>query len=75
MTFRDRPEGRRAPASEPDWLTLGQAAKYLGVHIETVRRWAREKAIPAAKLGNRGGFRFRREDLDRFLEARRGTPT
>ena len=22
---------RRAPTSEPDWLTLGQAAKYLGV--------------------------------------------
>jgi hypothetical protein len=26
--------------------------------------------IPAAKLGNRGGFRFKREDLDRFLERR-----
>jgi hypothetical protein len=29
--------------------------------------------IPAAKLGNRGGFRFRRDDLDRFLEGRRQT--
>jgi excisionase family DNA binding protein len=36
----------------------------------TTRRWAREGAIPAAKLGNRGGFRFKREDLDRFLERR-----
>ena len=35
------------------------------------RRWARTGVIPAAKLGNRGGFRFRREDLDRFLEGRR----
>jgi excisionase family DNA binding protein len=35
----------------------------LGVHEETIRRWAREVAIPAAKLGNRGGFRFKREDL------------
>ena len=48
-----------------------EAARYLGVHIETMRRWAREGVIPAARLGNRGGFRFRREDLDRFLEARR----
>jgi excisionase family DNA binding protein len=32
---------------------------------------AREGAIPSAKLGTRGGFRFKREDLDRFLEARR----
>jgi hypothetical protein len=26
---------------------------------------------PAATLGNQGGFRFKREDLDRFLEGRR----
>jgi excisionase family DNA binding protein len=54
-----------------EWLRTPEAARYLGVHIETIRRWAREGAIPAAKLGNRGGFRFRHEDLDRFLERRR----
>jgi excisionase family DNA binding protein len=48
-----------------------EAGAYLGVHEETIRRWARSGAIPAAKLGNRGGFRFRREDLDQFLDARR----
>ena len=53
-----------------EWMRTPEAAKYLGVHIETVRRWAREGTIPAAKLGNRGGFRFKREDLDRFLERR-----
>jgi hypothetical protein len=31
----------------------------------------RGDVIPAAKLGNRGGFRFKREDLDGFLERRR----
>ena len=46
-------------------------ARYLGVHVERMPNWARKGVIPAAKLGNRGGFRFRREDLDRFLEARR----
>jgi len=40
-------------------------------HIETMPRWARKGVIPAAKLGNRAGFRFRREDLDHFLERRR----
>jgi excisionase family DNA binding protein len=53
------------------WLTTLEAAAYLQVHIETMRRWAREGVIPAAKLGNRGGFRFKREDLDQFLEERR----
>jgi excisionase family DNA binding protein len=56
--------------SEIIWLRTPEAAKYLGVHEETIRRWAREGTIPAAKLGNRGGFRFKREDLDRFLERR-----
>ena len=54
-----------------EWLRTPEAAAYLGVHIETMRRWARDGTIPAAKLGNRGGFRFKREDLDRFLAARR----
>ena len=54
-----------------DWLTTEEAAEYLQVHVNTLRRWARDGVIPAAKLGNRGGFRFRRDDLDRFLESRR----
>ena len=55
---------------ETRWLTSQEAAEYLQVHQETVRNWARKGVIPAAKLGNRGGFRFRREDLDRLLESR-----
>jgi hypothetical protein len=35
-----------------------------------VSRRVREGAIPSAKLGNRGGFRFKREDLGRLLERR-----
>jgi excisionase family DNA binding protein len=58
---------------EPGWIRTPEAARYLGVHVETMRNWARKGVIPAAKLGNRGGFRFRREDLDRFLESRRRT--
>ena len=58
-------------AEKQDWLTTEDAAEYLQVHVETMRRWAREGAIPAAKLGNRGGFRVKREDLNCFLEARR----
>ena len=57
--------------ADSSWLTTEEAALYLKVNVGTLRRWAREGVIPAAKLGNRGGFRFRREDLDRFLESRR----
>ena len=58
-------------AQQSEGVRTPEAAKYLSVHVETVRRWAREGVIPAAKLGNRGGFRLNREDLDRFLEERR----
>ena len=62
---------RRLSDAYTGWLTTEEAAAYLKVHPETMRNWARKGVIPAAKLGNRGGFRFRREDLDRFLEGRR----
>ena len=58
-------------SDQDEWIRTPEAARYLGVHIETMRRWARDGVIPAAKLGNRGGFRFKRTDLDRFLEGRR----
>jgi excisionase family DNA binding protein len=57
--------------NETVWLRTPEAAAYLQVHVETLRNWARKGVIPAAKLGNRGGFRFKRSDLDRFLEERR----
>ena len=65
---------RRLSDEYTGWLTTDEAAAYLKVHPETVRNWARKGVIPAAKLGNRGGFRFRREDLDRFVESRRAPP-
>lgn len=67
MTFRDRPEARRAPASEPDWLTLGQAAKYLGVAQSTIRKWSDQGRVPAFYTPG-GHRRYRRGDLETFLE-------
>jgi excisionase family DNA binding protein len=55
------------------WLTTQEAARYLRVHPETVRRWVREGALPAAKLGRRGGFRLKQEELDHFLQYRMRT--
>src|ERR671912_2314500 len=67
MTFRDRPEDRQAPASEPDWLTLGQAAKYLGVAQSTIRKWSDQGRVPAFYTPG-GHRRYRRGDLDTFLD-------
>jgi excisionase family DNA binding protein len=67
LAFRNPPESRRAPASEPDWLTLGQAAKYLGVAQSTIRKWSDTGRVPAFYTPG-GHRRYRRMDLDSFLE-------
>ena len=61
-----RGSGRRAPGSDPDWLTLGQAAKYLGVAQSTIRKWSDQGLVPAFYTPG-GHRRFRRHDLDGFL--------
>jgi len=67
MAFRDHPD-RRAPTTEPDWLTLGQAAKYLGVAQSTIRKWSDQGRVPAFYTPG-GHRRYRRSDLDKFLES------
>jgi excisionase family DNA binding protein len=65
MVRREFP-GRRAPASDPEWLTLGQAAKYLGVAQSTIRKWSDQGRVPAFYTPG-GHRRYRRGDLDSFL--------
>src|SRR5215213_2638010 len=52
------------------WLSLGQAAKYLGVSERTLRKWADEGRLPAFSTPG-GHRRFRLADLDRFLTGAR----
>jgi hypothetical protein len=40
-----RPAARREPQIEADWLTLGQAARFLGVAQSTIRKWSDEGRI------------------------------
>ena len=61
------PPRRRPPGAEPDWLTLGQAAKYLGVAQSTIRKWSDQRRLPAFYTPG-GHRRYRKGDLDQFLE-------
>jgi excisionase family DNA binding protein len=47
-------------------LTLGQAAKYLGVAQSTIRKWSDQGRVPAFYTPG-GHRRYRRSDLDNFL--------
>jgi excisionase family DNA binding protein len=64
----DRFRGNRGNRpGELDWLTLGQAAKYLGVAQSTIRKWTDSGRVPAFKTPG-GHRRYRQRDLDSFLE-------
>ena len=60
----DRPEA----AAQPEWLTLGQAAKYLGVAQSTMRKWSDLGRVSAFYTPG-GHRRYRRSDLDRSSTA------
>jgi excisionase family DNA binding protein len=68
MTSAESGAGPRRPAGgETEWMTLGQAAKYLGVAQSTIRKWSDVGRVPAFYTPG-GHRRFRRGDLDAFLE-------
>lgn len=56
--------------SADELLGVEKVAEELGVHVDTVRKWIREKQLRAVKLGRRGGYRIRRSDLHEFLRKR-----
>ncbi|MCK5587038.1 helix-turn-helix domain-containing protein [Candidatus Bipolaricaulota bacterium] len=50
-------------------LSTTEAAKYLAVHANTVRRWETQGLLQAYRLGTRGDRRFTRNELERFLKS------
>ena len=72
MTGYRSSRSRSVAADEaPEWLTLGEAARYLGVAQSTVRKWADMGRVETFKTPG-GHRRFRREDLDRFMQGASG---
>ncbi len=66
---RDPGQNRRPYGDQAaEWLTLGQAAKYLGVAQSTIRKWSDLGRVPAFYTPG-GHRRYRRGDLDAFLES------
>ena len=68
-------KARRQPQGNDsaDWLTLGQAAKYLGVAQSTIRKWSDNGRLPAFYTPG-GHRRYRRRDLDAFVSGSGASP-
>ena len=61
--------GTEASEPVPEWLDSRRAAEYLGVHRDTLRKLAAERAIPAEQDGPACKLYFRRSDLDEWRRA------
>jgi excisionase family DNA binding protein len=62
--------------TDEGYLTAVTAAEYLSIHRNTLYRWTQMGLIKAHRIGVRGDLRYRRQDLDKFVEERtdRGHP-
>jgi excisionase family DNA binding protein len=56
-------------AAESPWMTVKEAAAYLGCSRHTIYRHTAAKAIPFRKRRDGQGLLFRRDELDRWIEA------
>ena len=46
-------------------MDIKEAASYLGLSVFTVRKLAKNRGLPAAKIGR--AYRFIRDDLDSYI--------
>ncbi|WP_237141577.1 helix-turn-helix domain-containing protein [Selenomonas sp. oral taxon 126] len=50
------------------WISIEEAAEYLGVNKDTVRNWIKkDSGIPANKIGKQ--WRFKRCELDEWVKS------
>lgn len=59
---------QHVPKPESALLTIGEAARFLGLHPNTLRRWSDQGLIPTHHISARGDRRFRKVELDQFVE-------
>jgi excisionase family DNA binding protein len=50
------------------WMTITEAAKHIGMSVAFLRKCVRQRRVPFARIGTKA-LRFRREDLDHWLES------
>lgn len=52
--------------NEP-WVSLEEAATYLGVNKDTVRNWIKKTDIPAHKIGRQ--WKFKISEIDKWVKS------
>jgi len=52
---------------EKKWLTIREAATYVGMSVAFFRKAVRQRSVPHARVGTKA-LRFDRDKLDRWIE-------
>ncbi len=52
---------------EENWIGAEEAAKYLDVKVATIRKWIKDKKIPAHKIGKL--WKFKKTELDDWVKS------
>jgi excisionase family DNA binding protein len=55
-------------------LTVGQAAKLLGVGPKTLSAMIRAGKVPGFRIGVRGYWRIRQSDIDNLMDSQKSQP-
>lgn len=56
---------------EKQMLRASEAARLLGIHVNTIRRWSDAGILKVYRISARGDRRFRLKDIEHFLRLRR----
>ena len=52
---------------QENWISIDEAAKYLGVTKDTIRNWIKKADIPACKIGKQ--WKFKLSELDAWVKS------
>jgi excisionase family DNA binding protein len=56
-------------SEEDEYISVDDAAKQLSLHPDSVRRWIRDKELPAYRF--RGVYRIKKSDFEKFIKEHR----
>lgn len=56
------------PKDIPEFLSLGETSRLLGVHRNTLRIWDKKRFLNPIRFGQRGDRRYKKEDILQFLK-------
>ena len=57
----------RSKSDNEEIMTCDEVAEFLRVHVISVRRWSRSGKLRAYRVGGRGDWRYRKQDVLAFL--------